>query len=121
LTNSKICVIFRMHLEDRMKKFFHWMWEGLNLLSQALKWMHGHPKHVFVGLLVIVVLLTALPAHRCGNHGAVAPPGARPLGGPPPIIEQRSVTPRRMPPPPVPKDYTDDPGAAIRDLEALGH
>ncbi|MFA5853845.1 MAG: hypothetical protein WC866_02030 [Patescibacteria group bacterium] len=104
-----------------MKKFFHWMWEGLNLLSQALKWMHGHPKHVFVGLLVIVVLLTALPAHRCGNHGAVAPPGARPLGGPPPIIEQRSVTPRRMPPPPVPKDYTDDPGAAIRDLEALGH
>ncbi len=102
-----------------MKDFFRWLWEPLNLLSRALRWAYGHPKHVIAGLVAIVILSVVFPV-QCRSDRESTPRDARPFQEPVRKAEPELPVLQPMPPRPVPKDYTDDPGAAIRDLESLG-
>ncbi len=97
-----------------MEKFLRWLWEPLNLLSQALNWIYSHPKGA-----IAIALLAALPIRCCLSYPAACAP-SRTEQPVPETRPQGMVAPqRRLPPPPAPKNYANDPGAAIRDLETV--
>lgn len=87
----------------------------LRWFAQLVQWVSKDYRRAAVVLVVAVVF--AASVDQCGRPASPIGSGYRAPTYPPP----GPVVREPMPPRPTPQDYTNDPGRAIRDLEAEGY